>query len=200
MKKILLTIAIGLFPLVFVTPAQADSCTTLTTIGSVCIPAVPQLPAVPTVPQVPGLPPVGPAPAPVIPNPVVPPKQIPAPVAPQSAPVRTAPAPGSVVQSVPQNKENTVTPPAVTTTPPVKTENKVTTPKPPEASKPVVKTKYITVAQAVSLSIGSVILGAFLMLLALYVMYRIGKREGESSVNEFMAELMTVTIRSNRKS
>lgn len=180
-------------PLVFVEPAQADTCV----LGAVCIPNIPQLPIpVPNVPPITiTVPPVitqTPTPTPPV-TPPVPPKTVPAPVTPTT--------PGKV-QSAPQTQVNTpntpstpATPPAAPTTPPVTTSCKPTTQQLPGKDTVKTKTRYVTVAQAVSFSIVAFALGGILVLLAMYVLYRIGRREGEASVNEFMSDLLALTVR-----
>lgn len=193
MKRFLAALTIGLLPIMIAAPARADTCQQLTVIGPVCLPALPSLPAPPATTQIPA-----PVPSPVIP---VQPKPVPAPalISPKPAPAPATESPKSapVVES-PKTPE--VRPAPAQTTAPEQTENKATTPCPPGASKNIVKTRVVTLAQAITLSIGTLILGTLLTLLGLYVMYRIGKREGENGVNEFMSDLLGLATRSNRKS
>lgn len=187
MKKLLTVIAIGLLPLTFAVPAQADNCTISTPVASVCLPPLPGVPSVPNpVPPVQSPPVQNPVPAPVvpapIPSPVIPaPHQ--APAMPSPAPHPSAPAPGKVVA------------PQKSVTPIPKTETKPTTC--PVPSKPIVKTKTrtITIAQVAAVSIAALILGPLIALVVMYIMYRLGRREGENSVNDFMAELISLTTK-----
>lgn len=61
----------------------------------------------------------------------------------------------------------------------------------PNDSKPTTRTRFIqvTVPQAVTFSLLALLLGAFVVLLVMYGMYRLGRKEGEHSLDGFLEEL-----------
>lgn len=58
-----------------------------------------------------------------------------------------------------------------------------------------VTTHVVTVTQALTFSVLSLILGGLAVLLVMYVVYRIGRREGEHSVDTFLASMLRITYR-----
>lgn len=179
MKKLLLAVAVMAFPIATATPALADNCVNAV-ITSVCVPdkvTIPQLPNVT---------------APVSPTPVPPVSTAPAvPQVAPSAPAPTAPVPKTTSKVVESTTQAAPSAPPTASPPPVAAKANPTTAKTPGASDPKTKTRYITVEQAVSISLGALLLGALVSLLILYIMYRIGKREGETDFNDYMVDLLS---------
>lgn len=195
MKRISAAIAAFLFVVLMATPAQAaDNCTD-TTLGPVCL-SVDNGKASVTGPGI-SLNQDVPVPAPVIvPGPVVN-VPVPGPVVKVPGPTVYVPGPTRVITKVVPGPTRTVEVPGPTQTVTVPGPTRMLPcPTPPVTEKTVTvktpgDTHYIKVSvpQVVAFSLLALILGPILVLLVMYIMYRIGRSEGEHSLDDFLRDL-----------
>lgn len=165
------TIAILASGVALAAPAEADNCLDTVVGPAVCVPGLP--------PVTPPTTPAATTAAPTTPAAKTPgPAQSTRPSAPtprQTTPTKAYTAPVASGQAAPT--------PATTTTPT------------PPTARPSAKPAVVTVAEAVSFSLLSLLLGGAAVLLVMYLMFHLGRREGERSVNAFIEELLMITRR-----
>lgn len=206
--SVLATLVLTGTSVAFAAPAQAEDSCTDTALGPLCLSIADgqvrvEGPGVSLAEPIPETLPITLAPIRVevpVPGPVV---TVTAPPTTVPGPTRTVTVPGptrvvtKTVTPAPvlRTKTETITVPQLTTLPGTTTTvTRTVTVK----VAPAVKTRVVTVTQAVTFSLVALFVGALLMVGLLYLMYRIGRREGEDRMTLYMLDLMRVLARRKR--